>query len=73
MTSYPCNKCEQITPSYLLSVNYNTLHKLNLNFNQNLLVLSFYLRIILIIRTVKNGDWINRHSVSYNFTTLLQV
>ena len=22
MTSYPCNKYEQITPSYLLSVNY---------------------------------------------------
>ena len=23
MTSYPCNKNEQITPSYLLSVNHN--------------------------------------------------
>ena len=28
MTSYPCNKYEQITPSYLLSVNYQLLTSL---------------------------------------------
>ena len=28
MTSYPCNKYEQITPSYLLSVKYETVQHL---------------------------------------------
>ena len=27
MTSYPCNKYEQIMPSYLLSVNWSISHK----------------------------------------------
>ena len=29
MTSYPCNKYEQITPSYRLSVNYETIFPLH--------------------------------------------
>ena len=55
------------------NVYYNTLHKSNLNFNQNLLVLSFYLRIILIMRAVKNGNWMNLHRclvLFYNFAAI---